>query len=90
MPSAVRRVGRFVGKECSEDEVAKLCDHMDIDNMRNNTSVQPNIGSSETHVFVRQGQAGGWRDHFNEAMRTSARNWMDRHLADTDISFPEN
>ena len=36
LSSVVRKVGKFLDKELSDDDVFKLCDHVSIDNMRKN------------------------------------------------------
>ena len=36
LPSVVRKIGKFLGKELSNDDVSKLCDHVSIDNMKKN------------------------------------------------------
>lgn len=43
LPAAVRRVAAFLDKDFSEDEIAKLCDHLNIDNFKKNKSVNFDI-----------------------------------------------
>lgn len=39
MPAAVRKVADFLGKTVSDKNVAKVCDHCNVDAMRNNPMV---------------------------------------------------
>lgn len=38
MPSGIRKVSKFLEKPISEEDVAKMANHLHIDNFRNNTS----------------------------------------------------
>ncbi|CAH0406345.1 unnamed protein product [Chilo suppressalis] len=94
LPAAIRRVAKFLGKEYSAEEIAGLCDHLSIDNFKNNRSVNQDdmkdlgISVSGENSFIRKGKAGGWRDHFDEEMTLQAEQWMADNLRDTDLRFP--
>jgi sulfotransferase len=38
MPTCIRKVSQFLGKPISEEDVAKMANHLHIDNFRNNAS----------------------------------------------------
>ncbi|XP_072943491.1 sulfotransferase 1B1-like [Epargyreus clarus] len=94
LPAAVGRVAKFLGKELSEKQIAQLCDHLSIDNFKNNKSVNYDVMRelgvliSGKDAFVRKGKAGGWRDYFDEDMAQQAERWMADNLRDTDFRFP--
>lgn len=39
MPATIRKVCKFLGKQYSEEQVAKLSEHLHIDNFKKNKSV---------------------------------------------------
>lgn len=39
LPSVVEKTGAFLNKNLSEDQIAKLCDHLSFQSMKNNPSV---------------------------------------------------
>ncbi|CAH4037214.1 sulfotransferase 1C4-like [Pieris brassicae] len=93
LKSSVRRVCDFFGKKYSDDQIAKLCDHLTFDNFKNNPSVNfdlmKKIGLMHTDKeFVRKGKTGGWREYFDEEMTAEADKWIEENLRDTDLRFP--
>ncbi|KAG8233859.1 hypothetical protein J437_LFUL006882 [Ladona fulva] len=61
LPAAIRQVGTFLKKELTDDQVAKLADHLDIKNFKNNPSMQQipdaikGMEREGEQGFVRQG-----------------------------------
>ncbi|XP_075969854.1 sulfotransferase 1C4-like [Anticarsia gemmatalis] len=93
LPAAVLRVADFLGKELTEEQLARLCDHLSFENFRKNESV--NYQSlrefgllTPDENFIRKGKAGGWRDYFDEEMTQQAEQWIADNLRDTDLRFP--
>ncbi|XP_059057081.1 luciferin sulfotransferase-like [Achroia grisella] len=85
LPAVVRRVAHFLNKPVSEEQVARLCDHLHIDNFRNNKSVNydylKEIGMMVPNgQFVRKGKTGGWREYFDDEMTQQAEVWMKQNL----------
>ncbi|XP_073943691.1 sulfotransferase 1B1-like [Choristoneura fumiferana] len=95
LPGVVRRVSTFLGKKYSDEEIKKLCAHLDFNTFKNNESTHPSWIKSSPFVnptsesFVRKGNSGGWRDYFDEDMIREADVWMAQGLADTDMRFPD-
>ncbi|GBP28010.1 Sulfotransferase family cytosolic 1B member 1 [Eumeta japonica] len=93
LPGVVRKVAKFFEKEYSDEQIQKLCKHLDIDKMRDNKSVNPDLNSSVAkegeESFIRKGKAGGWREYFDEGMAAEAEKWMRDNLSGTDLRFPE-
>ncbi|GBP28013.1 Sulfotransferase family cytosolic 1B member 1 [Eumeta japonica] len=93
LPGVVRRVAKFFEKKYSDAQIRKLCEHLDIDNMRKNKSVNPDLNSTidteGAESFIRKGKAGGWREYFDEGMAAEAEKWMRDNLSGTDLRFPE-
>ncbi|KAI8434548.1 hypothetical protein MSG28_003096 [Choristoneura fumiferana] len=95
MPSTLRRVSSFFGKEYSAEQLAALCEHLDIKNFKNNESINPAWMKADSPLtfggreeFVRKGKVGGWRDYMDAEMQAEAARWIQDNLADTDLRFP--
>ncbi|CAD0196949.1 unnamed protein product [Chrysodeixis includens] len=94
LPKAVRRVAKFFDKQFTDEQVDRLCDHLSIDNFKNNKAVNyevmkiVGIQSPGEQSFIRKGKAGGWRDYFDEEMTQQAERWIADNLRDTDLRFP--
>lgn len=61
LPAAVQRVAKFYGKSYTDAEVERLCDHLSIDNFKNNKSVNYDVMRElgilipGTQAFIRKG-----------------------------------
>lgn len=66
LPTAVRKVAKFLGKSFNDEQVNKLCEHLKIDNFRNNPSVNYDIMKelgilkSGEQAFIRNGKVYGF------------------------------
>lgn len=64
MPAAVRKVAKFFDKQFTEEEVLKLCDHLNIDNFKKNKSVNYDVMKElgilipGEQAFIRKGNNG--------------------------------
>ncbi|XP_047988845.1 luciferin sulfotransferase-like isoform X2 [Leguminivora glycinivorella] len=93
LPAAIMRIADFLGKEVTDEQVARLCEHLDINKFRKNESVNRSDLSKinpAAETFIRNGGAGGWRQHFDEEMAAQAQRWMRDHLTGSDLRFPEH
>ncbi|CAH2240193.1 jg1758 [Pararge aegeria aegeria] len=94
LPAAVRRVSKFFGKQFTEEQLTRLCEHLSIESFKQNKSVNYDVMSelgilqAGTDTFIRKGKAGGWRDYFDEGMTSEAEKWISDNLQDTDMRFP--
>ncbi|KAJ2951136.1 hypothetical protein O0L34_g5525 [Tuta absoluta] len=95
LPAAVCKVAKFFNKEFNQEQIAKLCDHLSIENFKKNKSVNsdelkelngPLVTGEQS--FIRKGKVGGWRDYFNEELMQQAETWMEENLRNTDFRFP--
>ena len=80
MPAVVKEAMKFLGKNYSDDEIEKLCDHLSVNSMRANPScnndslvemaknVNGNGKSSGDFKFIRRGQVGSFKEEFSEEM----------------------
>jgi len=62
MPSCIRQVSQFLGKQMSEEDVAKMANHLQIDNFRKNPSTNldaenlPGMRVKGEQDFIRKGK----------------------------------
>ncbi|KAJ8722505.1 hypothetical protein PYW07_003685 [Mythimna separata] len=93
LPAVVRRVADFLGKEVTEEQMTRLCDHLSFENFKKNKAVnyedlkEFDIVSPKEN-FIRRGKAHGWHDYFDEEMTQQADQWIEDSLRDTDLRFP--
>lgn len=84
----------FLEVNYSDEEFAKLLDHLKFDNFKNNKSVNGEflkdlgILRSDEEDFVRKGKSGGWRNYFTEGLAEEAEIWIEDNLKKTGIQFP--
>ncbi|CAH2073442.1 unnamed protein product, partial [Iphiclides podalirius] len=94
LPAAIRRVANFLDKSFTTEQIEKLCEHLSIENFKNNKSVNYDVMKelgiliSDGQSFIRKGKTGGWRDYFDEEMTQQADRWIAENLSDTDLRFP--
>ena len=88
--SPIRSVGKFLGKELSEEEVEALCKSTTIDNMRETSKNLGRDGGAEQMAdkFFRKGQVGGWTEYFKGERLGAFEKWIGDNLAGTDITLP--
>lgn len=67
--TAVRQIADFLGRTLTDDDVAKICEHCSVDNMRQNDKVNMSYWREIKHIndkapgrFINQGKAGVWKD----------------------------
>ncbi|KAJ8722514.1 hypothetical protein PYW07_003694 [Mythimna separata] len=93
LPASIRRVADFFGKQLNEEQMNRLCDHLSIENFKNNKSVnfeelRDSGALANGETFIRKGKAGGWRAYFDDEMTQQAERWIEDNLLDTDLRFP--
>ncbi|XP_059488378.1 sulfotransferase 1C4 [Neocloeon triangulifer] len=94
LSSTIRRMGSFLGKTMDEAQVARLADHLDIRNFRDNKAVnydlvkEVGLLNSGEPAFIRKGKVGAWHAEFDEELDQRADKWIEENLRKTDIVFP--
>ncbi|KAL4708479.1 hypothetical protein ACJJTC_014087 [Scirpophaga incertulas] len=97
LPSVVRRTATFLNKELTDDQVAKLCDHLSFKNMKNNRAVnleailERSFGKSyleQTNLrFIRKGEIGDWKNYMSEDLSRRFDEWAEKNIQGTGLSF---
>lgn len=90
LPGVIKKIVTFFGKNYTEEQIAKLAEHLNIDNFRKNPMV--NQASPDNQIkaekFIRQGKTGGWKEEFTLEMDEKFNKWIADNLKDTDLTFP--
>lgn len=94
MPAAIRKVAKFLDKTLNAEEVDRLADHLNIDNFRNNVSV--NLDEFEDFMFpdeqpfVRNGKTtlNGWPEEFTPEMAKRLEALIEKNLRDSSLKIP--
>ena len=88
----IRSVGKFLGKDLSDEEVKTLCESTSIDTMRETSRNLGKEGGAEQMAdkFFGKGEVGGWTEYFKEGEQLKAfEKWIGDNLAGTDITLPK-
>nr|1FMJ_A Chain A, RETINOL DEHYDRATASE [Spodoptera frugiperda]1FMJ_B Chain B, RETINOL DEHYDRATASE [Spodoptera frugiperda]1FML_A Chain A, RETINOL DEHYDRATASE [Spodoptera frugiperda]1FML_B Chain B, RETINOL DEHYDRATASE [Spodoptera frugiperda] len=93
LPGCIARIADFLGKKLSEEQIQRLCEHLNFEKFKNNGAVNMEdyreIGIlADGEHFIRKGKAGCWRDYFDEEMTKQAEKWIKDNLKDTDLRYP--
>jgi len=84
----INKIAQHLGKTISEAEMAVLVKHLDIDNFRENTSVNkteemPHRGDGPS--FIRKGIVGDWKNHFTPEESKEWDSWIEQELKRTGL-----
>ncbi|XP_059051507.1 sulfotransferase 1B1-like [Achroia grisella] len=89
LPTQIRRMCKFLGKEYTEEQIKQLSVHLSFDSLRKNKSVNNTTGDAVNGVqFVRKGEAGGWKTHFDQKMEIQAEEFIIARLRGLDLIYP--
>ncbi|XP_011706861.1 PREDICTED: sulfotransferase family cytosolic 1B member 1-like [Wasmannia auropunctata] len=90
LPGNIRKITAFFDKSYSDEQIAKLVEHLKIENFRKNPMVNqlssPNVIKPE--MFIRQGMTGSWKEMFTPEIEEKFNKWITDNLKDTDLIFP--
>ncbi|XP_011706111.1 PREDICTED: sulfotransferase 1C4-like, partial [Wasmannia auropunctata] len=86
----VKKIAAFFDKSYNDEQIAKLVEHLKIENFRKNPMVNqpfsPNVIQPE--MFIRQGMTGRWKEMFTPEIEERFNKWITDNLKDTDLTFP--
>ncbi|EZA54169.1 Sulfotransferase 1C4 [Ooceraea biroi] len=90
LPGNIRKLAEFFGKTYSDEQIAKLAEHVNIDNFRKNPMINQAAPGSplKPEDFIRQGKTGGWAEVFTPELEKRFDKWIADNLKDTDLRFP--
>lgn len=93
MPSVIKTVAKFFDKSLSDDQIARLCDHLSFEGMKNNSLSNPTndlqkvlenaYGDKHSQVtFIRKGQSNQWKTDMSEELIKKFDDWTLENLKD--------
>ncbi|KYQ60204.1 Sulfotransferase 1C4 [Trachymyrmex zeteki] len=90
LPGIIKKVAVFFGKTYSDEQIAKLVEHLKIENFRKNPMVNyPDFKSTiEPKEFIRKGKVNDWEEVFTSKIEEKFNKWIADNLKDTDLTFP--
>ena len=94
LSATIRKVGDFLGKKMTDEQVEKLADWLHIKNFKNNEMVngkqleEIKILNSNVQGFVRNGKSGGNASELTDDIKKRIKIWTEKNLQDTDFRFP--
>ncbi|XP_043272404.1 sulfotransferase 4A1-like [Venturia canescens] len=89
LPGSIRKVAKFLGKNYSDEEFAKLEEHLNIDNFRKNPMVNELPGYENVPAFIGAGRVGGWREIMTPEFEAKIDRWIEHNIERTGIVFPD-
>lgn len=97
LPQVVRKVAEFmdIGRELSDAEVDRLCDHLQFDKMQKNPAVNmeplmknsANINDKASVKFIRKGEIGDWKNYMSDELSERFDAWIGKHFDGTGLEF---
>uniref|UniRef100_A0A182IP82 Sulfotransferase domain-containing protein n=1 Tax=Anopheles atroparvus TaxID=41427 RepID=A0A182IP82_ANOAO len=97
LPQVVRRCAQFLefGRELTEDEVQRMCEHLQFDRMQRNPAVNLEPLMKESSIvqqdagvkFIRKGEIGDWKNHMDAAMSARFDAWIEQHFGGSGLEF---
>ncbi|XP_011702932.1 PREDICTED: sulfotransferase 1C4-like isoform X2 [Wasmannia auropunctata] len=86
----IRKIAAFFDKTYSDEQIAKLVEHLKIENFRKNPMINQPARSDvmQPKMFIRQGIIGGWKKMFTAEIEERFNKWITDNLKDTDLAFP--
>ncbi|XP_011647911.1 sulfotransferase 1C4-like [Pogonomyrmex barbatus] len=90
LPGTIKKVAVFFGKSYNDEMIAKLIEHLKIENFRKNPMVNeasPGL-AIQPEAFIRQGATGGWKKMFTPEIEEKFSKWIADNLKDSDLVFP--
>ena len=92
LATSVKKVAKFLGKEVTDENIEALVDHLSFKKMKNNPAVNRDDDISKTfHMsdgnFMRKGEVGDWKNHFNEEMNERMNEAIEKHFTSIGLTF---
>lgn len=96
LPAAIRKTAKFLDKSPSDEEIAKLAEHLSFEQMKKNKAVNfeqitgllQMLGIlKEKYTFMRKGKIGSHKEELDEEMIRLLDTWCELNNTDTGLEF---
>ncbi|KAJ0177434.1 hypothetical protein K1T71_007443 [Dendrolimus kikuchii] len=89
LPKEIGRISHFLGKNYSDDKIKQLAEYLSFNSLRKNENVNNTTGNGKNEIqFIRKGEAGGWKSHFDQEMVLEAEEFLISRLEGLDLVYP--
>lgn len=89
--SVIKKCAEFmgVGTALTENQLKKLCDHINFKSMQSNPAVnlEPIIKKETDGKFIRKGQVGDWKNYMSPELSNRFDEWIALNTRDSDLVF---
>ncbi|XP_048484935.1 sulfotransferase 1B1 [Plutella xylostella] len=83
--TAAKQVAEFFHRDYTDEQLDRICEHLDISTMKQNKAINSSdVLGDKGDEMVRKGEAGAWREEFDEFMIKDAEKWLAENFQDTD------
>ncbi|XP_041649036.1 amine sulfotransferase-like [Cheilinus undulatus] len=92
LPTVVRRISSFLGKDLTEEQLANVVKHSTFKNMRkipqaSYEQISDDLLNHSQGRFMRKGTIGDWKNHFTVAQNEKFNEVFQREMKDFPLSF---
>lgn len=90
LKGSIEKLAMFLERPLSDNSLPELMTHLNIENMKQNSSVNRKEVESVLEVkldFVRHGRIGG-NPEMTREISEKIDEWMEKQLMDSDLEFP--
>lgn len=92
--AAIKKTATFLGKNVTDEQIVKLCEHLKFSKMAANPSVNmENMLSDRSrqedpnYKFIRKGKIGDWMNYMSKDLSQRFDKWTEENLRGTDLQF---
>ena len=84
----IRDLCTFLEHPLSEEQMARLAEYLQFENMKKNPNCNPTAGLKWRSVeFMRKGEVGDWRNYFSEEMEKKWNDWIEENVHGSGLEF---
>jgi len=88
----IKRAAEFLSKNITNEQIAKLCEHLKFSKMAENPSVNmqlllTNEENDPNSKFIRKGKVGDWTNYMSQDLAQRFDEWTNEHLHGTGLQF---
>ncbi|XP_032665688.1 luciferin sulfotransferase-like [Odontomachus brunneus] len=95
--ATIKKTAAFLGKNVTDEQIAKLCEHLTFSKMAANPSVNfefmlsdENRQEDPNYKFIRKGKIGDWINYMSEDLSQRFDKWTEENLRGTGLQFCTN
>ena len=86
--AAIDDLCEFLDHPLTEDQKGRLCNHVKFENMKNNPNTNSSVANKDIPAekqFIRKGQVGDWRNHFDKEKNQKWDKWIETNIKGTGL-----